>query len=234
MSLFHATADAYSRHRPGLPDEVVHLLAGTLRGIHCPALLDLGTGTGQVPAALLPVLPQLARLDLVDADRDMLHQADLALRPLADGWHRAEPPGFGYVGQTWSNPRATFPPATVEFGLDVCARDLPQVLSFACPRGVYSAFKQIELLRRQLCTDRVLYEARDAADPNRQVRLFVSTPETPPNTCTRRTNSASSSRRRIPGWTSLHPAARAGSGRRLHPGGLIPAPGWTGRHRARA
>ncbi|MGW1225014.1 class I SAM-dependent methyltransferase [Streptomyces sp. NPDC001478] len=85
MSLFHATADAYSRHRPGLPDDVVHLLAGTLRGIHRPALLDLGTGTGQVPAALLPVLPPLARLDLVDANQDMLHQADLALRPLLAG-----------------------------------------------------------------------------------------------------------------------------------------------------
>ncbi|MFB8085962.1 class I SAM-dependent methyltransferase [Streptomyces sp. NPDC055992] len=82
MSLFDATADAYSRHRPGLPDAVVHLLAGTLRGVRRPALLDLGTGTGQVPAALVPVLPQLARLDLVDADRDMLHQAELALRPL--------------------------------------------------------------------------------------------------------------------------------------------------------
>lgn len=85
MSLFHAAADAYGRHRPGLPDEAVHLLAGTVRGIRCPALLDLGTGTGQVPAALLPVLPQLARLDLVDANRDMLHQADLALRPLLAG-----------------------------------------------------------------------------------------------------------------------------------------------------
>ncbi|CAM5282645.1 class I SAM-dependent methyltransferase [Streptomyces atroolivaceus] len=85
MSLFHATADVYSRHRPGLPDEVVHLLAGTVHGIRRPALLDLGTGTGQVPAALLPVLPQLARLDLVDTDRDLLHQADLTLRPLLTG-----------------------------------------------------------------------------------------------------------------------------------------------------
>lgn len=105
MSLFHATADAYSRHRPGLPDEVVHLLVGTLRGIRRPALLDLGTGAGQVPAALLPVLPQLARLDLVDADWDMLHQADLAPCPLLAGraaaFHpvRAEeftPPEEGY------------------------------------------------------------------------------------------------------------------------------------------
>jgi hypothetical protein len=86
--LFHATADAYGRHHPGLPDEAVHLLAGTLRGIRRPALLDLGTGTGQVPAALLPVLPQLARLDLVDADRGMLHQAELALRLFS----RAGPP----------------------------------------------------------------------------------------------------------------------------------------------
>lgn len=105
MSLFHATADAYERHRPGLPDAVVHLLAAALRGIRRPALLDLGTGTGQVPAALLPVLPQLARLDLVDADRDMLRRADLALRPLLAGrtatFHpvRAEEftaPGTGY------------------------------------------------------------------------------------------------------------------------------------------
>ncbi|MFJ2170614.1 class I SAM-dependent methyltransferase [Streptomyces griseofuscus] len=105
MSLFHATADAYSRHRPGLPDEVVQLLAGTLRGIRCPALLDLSTGTDQVPTALLPVLPQLARLHLVDADRDMLHQAGFALRPLHAGrsaaFHpiRAEeftPPAEGY------------------------------------------------------------------------------------------------------------------------------------------
>ncbi|MET9550983.1 class I SAM-dependent methyltransferase [Streptomyces sp. NPDC006627] len=83
--MFHATAEAYGRHRPGLPDEVVHLIAGTVRGLRCPALLDLGSGTGQVPAALLPALPQLARLDLVDADRDMLQQADLALRPLLAG-----------------------------------------------------------------------------------------------------------------------------------------------------
>nr|WP_024127532.1 class I SAM-dependent methyltransferase [Streptomyces sp. F12]AHE40295.1 Methyltransferase type 12 [Streptomyces sp. F12] len=85
MTLFHAAADAYSRHRPGLADEVVHLLAGTLRGIRGPALLDLGSGTGQVAAALLPVLPQLARLDLVDADRDMLHQAGVVLHPLLTG-----------------------------------------------------------------------------------------------------------------------------------------------------
>ncbi|MFJ3505281.1 class I SAM-dependent methyltransferase [Streptomyces sp. NPDC090135] len=85
MTLFHAAADAYSRHRPGLPDEVVHLLAGTLRGIRRPALLDLGSGTGQVPAALLPVLPQLARLDLVDADRGMLHRAGILLHPLLTG-----------------------------------------------------------------------------------------------------------------------------------------------------
>ncbi|MFC8290906.1 class I SAM-dependent methyltransferase [Streptomyces sp. NPDC057242] len=85
MTLFHATAGACARHRPGLPEGVVHLLAGTLHGVRRPALLDPGAGTGQVPAALLPVLPQLARPDLVDADRDMPHQADLFLRPLLTG-----------------------------------------------------------------------------------------------------------------------------------------------------
>ncbi|MYY87026.1 MULTISPECIES: class I SAM-dependent methyltransferase [unclassified Streptomyces] len=98
MSLFHATADAYGRYRPGLPDEVVPLLVGTLRGIRRPALLDLGTGTGQVPSALLPVLPQRARLDLVDADRDMLDQADRTLRPLLAGrtaaYHRVRAEEF--------------------------------------------------------------------------------------------------------------------------------------------
>ncbi|MFC8175217.1 methyltransferase [Streptomyces sp. NPDC057325] len=85
MTLFHATAGACARHRPGLPEGVVHLLAGTLHGVRRPALLDPGAGTGQVPAALPPVLPQLARPDLVDADRDMPHQADLFLRPLLTG-----------------------------------------------------------------------------------------------------------------------------------------------------
>ncbi|WP_051698605.1 hypothetical protein [Streptomyces albus] len=118
MSLFHAAADAYGRHRLGLPDEVVHLLAGTVRGIRRPALLDLGTGTGQVPAALLPLLPNLARLDLVDADRDMLYQADLALRPLLAGraaaFHpvRAEEfttPGAGYRADLVTCARAFHP-----------------------------------------------------------------------------------------------------------------------------
>ncbi|MFI7316897.1 NUDIX domain-containing protein [Streptomyces venezuelae] len=128
MSLFHATADAYGRYRPGLPDEVVLLLAGTLRGIRRPALLDLGTGTGQVPTALLPVLPRRARLDLVDADRDMLDQADRTLRPLLTGRAAAYHP----VGAE----DFTAPDKEYRADLVTCARafhwmDRPAVLAMA-------------------------------------------------------------------------------------------------------
>ncbi|TRV80934.1 hypothetical protein FKN01_04080 [Streptomyces sp. 130] len=42
MSLFHVSADANGRHRPGLTDEVVQLLGDTVRGIRCPAPIDPG------------------------------------------------------------------------------------------------------------------------------------------------------------------------------------------------
>ncbi|MFE0774274.1 NUDIX domain-containing protein [Streptomyces sp. NPDC058861] len=77
--------DADGRVLLGLRHPDSKYAGDTWHGVRRPALLDLGAGTGQVPAALLPVLPRLARLDLVDADRDMLHQADLFLRPLLAG-----------------------------------------------------------------------------------------------------------------------------------------------------
>ncbi|MFD3940681.1 hypothetical protein ACFWSF_38370 [Streptomyces sp. NPDC058611] len=51
--MFEGAALTYARHRPGLPDAAVRLLADALRGPPSPVLLDLGTGTGQVPFALL-------------------------------------------------------------------------------------------------------------------------------------------------------------------------------------
>lgn len=75
MSLFKSAAGDYARHRPGIPDVVVRLLAGTLEGVAHPVLLDLGAGTGQVAAALLPALPRTARVDLVDVDEGMLREA---------------------------------------------------------------------------------------------------------------------------------------------------------------
>ncbi|MEE1805839.1 hypothetical protein [Streptomyces sp. BE133] len=53
MTLFDSAAD-YARYRPGIPDEAVRLLTESLDGFDRPTLLDLGSGTGQVPAALLP------------------------------------------------------------------------------------------------------------------------------------------------------------------------------------
>ncbi|MFI8193805.1 class I SAM-dependent methyltransferase [Streptomyces sp. NPDC085946] len=47
-----------------------------------PVLLDLGTGTGQVPRALLPVLHRLAHIDLVDVNASMLKSARAALEPV--------------------------------------------------------------------------------------------------------------------------------------------------------
>ncbi|MFJ3099452.1 methyltransferase domain-containing protein [Streptomyces hydrogenans] len=83
--LFRAAAPYYALHRPGLPAEAVRLLAETVKDVERPALLDLGTGTGQVPAALLPVVPHLGRVDLVDTSRGMLDEATRDLVPLLKG-----------------------------------------------------------------------------------------------------------------------------------------------------
>ncbi|MFD9602856.1 class I SAM-dependent methyltransferase [Streptomyces sp. NPDC059970] len=82
MTLFDSAAADYARYRPGIPDEAVRLLAETLDGFDRPTLLDLGSGTGQVPAALLPAVPRFTRVDLVDPDSDMLRTAAEQLRPL--------------------------------------------------------------------------------------------------------------------------------------------------------
>ncbi|MEU4359967.1 class I SAM-dependent methyltransferase [Streptomyces virginiae] len=88
--LFTSAAADYARHRPGIPPEVVSLLADTMRDADRPVLLDLGSGTGQVPAALLPAVPRIDRVDLVDSGQDMLRQASAALEPLLGG----RPAGF--------------------------------------------------------------------------------------------------------------------------------------------
>ncbi|MEU5217402.1 class I SAM-dependent methyltransferase [Streptomyces sp. NPDC020807] len=91
--LFTSLAADYGRHRPGIPAGPVALLADAVREVARPVLLDLGTGTGQVPVALLPAVPRLARVDLVDADADMLREAAAALAPLPDG----SPAGFHHA-----------------------------------------------------------------------------------------------------------------------------------------
>ncbi|WP_328485962.1 class I SAM-dependent methyltransferase [Streptomyces zaomyceticus] len=84
-ALFGSEAADYARYRPGLPDAAVHLLAATQHGVPDPVLLDLGTGTGQVPRALLPVLHRLVHIDLVDVNQRMLQTALSALEPVRGG-----------------------------------------------------------------------------------------------------------------------------------------------------
>ncbi|MER8047494.1 class I SAM-dependent methyltransferase [Streptomyces sp. NPDC094032] len=81
-ALFGSEVADYARYRPGLPDAVVRLLAATQHGVPDPVLLDLGTGTGQVPRALLPVLHRLKHIDLVDVNQHMLDAAVAALEPV--------------------------------------------------------------------------------------------------------------------------------------------------------
>ncbi|WFB11360.1 methyltransferase domain-containing protein [Streptomyces sp. LX-29] len=80
--LFGAAATEYARFRPGVPDAAVRLLAATLHGVPAPVLLDLGTGTAQVPRALLPVVPRLAHIHLVDINPGMLARAMADLKPV--------------------------------------------------------------------------------------------------------------------------------------------------------
>ncbi|MEU5136874.1 class I SAM-dependent methyltransferase [Streptomyces californicus] len=84
-ALFSTTAEHYARFRPGLPGPAVQLLAGTLAGRRAPVLLDLGTGTGQVPQALLAAVPRLAHVEAVDVNRAMLVQSRSVLGPLLGG-----------------------------------------------------------------------------------------------------------------------------------------------------
>ncbi|MGW1520477.1 methyltransferase [Streptomyces sp. NPDC002287] len=81
-ALFGSEAADYARYRPGLPDAAILLLAATQHDVPGPVLLDLGTGTGQVPRALLPVLRRLVHINLVDVNRHMLETALTALEPV--------------------------------------------------------------------------------------------------------------------------------------------------------
>jgi len=81
-AIFAGTADDYARYRPGLPGAAVRLLAESLRERPAPALLDLGTGTGQVPLALLQAVPGLAHVEAVDVSQQMLDQAQAELAPV--------------------------------------------------------------------------------------------------------------------------------------------------------
>lgn len=95
------SARAYARHRPAVPEEAARLLAGTLARVTAPVLLDLGTGTGQVPLSLLKLI-RLDQVSLVDTSQERMRTAlDLLLPEL--GASRVAPfvgraENFGPVG----------------------------------------------------------------------------------------------------------------------------------------
>ncbi|MFF0479412.1 class I SAM-dependent methyltransferase [Streptomyces sp. NPDC004284] len=76
---FDATAPFYAEHRPGIPDEAVDLLARRVAGKVHRVLLDLGSGTGQVPLALSR---KVTEIDVVERDAGMLAEADRRLAGL--------------------------------------------------------------------------------------------------------------------------------------------------------
>ncbi|WP_371632152.1 class I SAM-dependent methyltransferase [Streptomyces sp. NBC_01259] len=79
MSQFDTTAPFYAAYRPGIPKEAVELLARRVVGKRQRALLDLGSGTGQVPLALAG---EVTEIDVVEQDAGMLAEADKALAAL--------------------------------------------------------------------------------------------------------------------------------------------------------
>ncbi|MEU1088026.1 class I SAM-dependent methyltransferase [Streptomyces sp. NPDC005892] len=87
------TARAYARHRPGVPPEAAGFLASALAPVAAPVLLDLGTGTGQVPLSLLESLP-LAHVSVVDTSPERMGAALGALLP-----ELGAPRVTGFVGR---------------------------------------------------------------------------------------------------------------------------------------
>ncbi|MEU5632225.1 class I SAM-dependent methyltransferase [Streptomyces rishiriensis] len=81
MSEFAGAAPYYAAYRPGIPEAAVCLLRQTVASKQHPVLLDLGSGTGQVPAALHAAF---AEIDVVERDPGMLAEADKALAGLHD------------------------------------------------------------------------------------------------------------------------------------------------------
>ncbi|MFD7054833.1 class I SAM-dependent methyltransferase [Streptomyces mirabilis] len=79
MSEFADTAPYYATYRPSIPKAVVRLVSQTVAAKQHPVLLDLGSGTGQVPAALHEAF---AEIDVVERDPGMLAEADKALDSL--------------------------------------------------------------------------------------------------------------------------------------------------------
>ncbi|WP_433412983.1 class I SAM-dependent methyltransferase [Microtetraspora malaysiensis] len=102
MSTFAGSARYYRLYRPGIPEQAVQLLTEQASLLAAPRrLLDLGTGTGQVPAALHE---SFTEVDAVEPDADMLANADAVLRPMiGDGLrlHHQQAEAFAPPYPSW-------------------------------------------------------------------------------------------------------------------------------------
>ncbi|MGK5543423.1 methyltransferase domain-containing protein [Streptomyces sp. URMC 127] len=102
-SPFTGTAPFYRRYRPGLPPQAAALLARQVADVEEPTLLDLGSGTGQVPLALHKVF---ARVDMVEPDPGMVAEAK-RLQPYLEGpgqtvrLHNVMAEDFTPPSETW-------------------------------------------------------------------------------------------------------------------------------------
>lgn len=79
MRIFAGTAEYYQTYRPGIPAAVVDVLTSVAVTTRPRHLLDIGTGTGMVVAAMLPHFDDVIA---IDTDADMLAMAEASLRPL--------------------------------------------------------------------------------------------------------------------------------------------------------
>ena len=80
--LFRGTASYYDRFRPGISPELAKLLIGAISACSTPqTLLDLGTGSGQVPAT---IGRNFKSVICIDTDKEMLGFARRRLHSLVD------------------------------------------------------------------------------------------------------------------------------------------------------
>ncbi|CAM5308568.1 methyltransferase domain-containing protein [Streptomyces abikoensis] len=102
-SPFAGTAPFYRRYRSGVPASAAALLARSVADIEEPTLLDLGSGTGQVPLALHGVF---AQVDMVEPDAGMVAEAKRLL-PYLEGpgqtvrVHHTKAEDFTPPSETW-------------------------------------------------------------------------------------------------------------------------------------
>ncbi|WP_436319635.1 methyltransferase [Streptomyces syringium] len=125
-SPFAGTAASYRRYRSGPPAAAAALLARSVADVDEPALLDLGTGTGQVPLALHAVF---AQADMVEPDAGMAAEAERLL-PYLRGpgqsvrLHQVKAEDFIPPSGTWRADLVTICRAFHRVGRDTVLRQL--------------------------------------------------------------------------------------------------------------